>query len=549
MKLKRKLTALITVFSIFALTVSIGLPNLNATGPVAYTNHTKEPEISEITTVLIDSRSPKSLAGKFVGNYRINGVANLYETVGDVPIFYYYINMMDVVNLYSDGTHVILPDGKHQFKFGGNTVTISENSNKININGKNSFIGKIRYADSKNDKARYGFFLGSKITYDQTIKNFGTWVPAEAVDEVLDFGLRGLGGSTPNSFVNQAKFGIAVPAQYRVITPWQGLQPYKKQNVADIKYTQIKNELPVEIKSKIKESTVNNLLFGEDYSNIDNYDQVAKMIKAMFSGITPVAENMISYNNMSETELAKEFRRISSQKEEQFIDFYSGTDRSNSYAFVRVYFSGPEKKNGISFVLYPVKSDNSETPNFIFHFLRAIYPYEMAEYITKDSISAIDMNNNLSAPGNNKFTQHNIVQAHGKYKWFSGRLASDMREFNPRVTYFLLDNHPAMPEEMFSSSPYEVWNLTDMGVAGDNTQEREFRRCEGFYGRGYREDFFAFAGIPDAVKVKIGMKTIYDSVDYNFITISQKARDYDGTKRQSLEKCSNNPYETYGKLK
>ncbi|KAF5041731.1 hypothetical protein DSECCO2_519950 [anaerobic digester metagenome] len=301
------------------------------------------------------------------------------------------------------------------------------------------------------------------------------------------------------------------------------------------------------------------------------------MIKAMFNGITPVAESMISYNNMSESELADELRRLSLiktelesapplpqvggiisetewlefEKRRKFMDFYCGSDISNSYFMIRVYFSGFEKRNGISFATYSIKNSDTTTADFMFHTLKAIYPYEMAEYIVKDSISAINTSATatLSTPGTHEFVQHNIVQAHGKYKWFSGRLPSDMREFNPNVTYFLLDNHPAMPEEMFSSSSYVVWNLTDMGVAGDDIQEREFRRKEGFYGRGYREDFFTFTEIPDAVKAKIGMKTICDSVDYNFITISPKAREMDGVPKQPLEKCTNNPYGTYGKLK
>lgn len=549
MKIKRKLSALLISFSVFALSVNIGLPNLNATGPVSYTNHTETTDISEMTMIFVKSRYPQIIQDKYIGWYGVNKEFFYDQEYSNSPYDLHYINMMDVVNLYTDGTHVILPDGKHKFTFGGNTVIISNDSNKININGKDSFIGKIRYADSKSDKARFGFFLGSKTTYDQSIKSFNTWIPAEAVDEVLDFGLRGLGNNDGWSFVYQAKFGIAVPAQYRVITPWQGLQTYKKQNVADIRYTAMKNLLPEEIKSKIKESTVSNLLFGEDYSNIDNYDQVAKMVKAMFSGITPVAERMISYNDMSESELANEFRRISFENEEQFIDFYCGPDRNNSRFLIRVYFSGFEKRNGISFALYTVKNDNNITPDHLFHTLKSVYPFEMSEFIIKDTLRSPDMNKSLNSAGNNLMANRGVVQAHGKYKWFNGTLPSNQREFTSNITYFLIDNHPAMTEEQFCSSNYTVWELTDMGIAGDNIQEREFRRYEGFYGRGYREDFFTFSEISEDIKAKIGMKEVYDSVNYNDLEISQIARRVDGVTKKPLEKCTNNPYGTYGKLK
>ncbi len=531
MKAKKIIIVLVGIMILFGTspTVTFGgttTKTTHATGE-KYVNYEKGYELSTITNLFINQKYPTILFNKYVGWLGVNGEHNLDQVYKGKEFDYHYINMLEVVNLFSDGSHTILPSGKHKFTFGGNVVEFGTNSNTVTINGQSSYVGKIRYADSNKDSYRRGRFFGSKFIYDQSIKTYNTWIPAEAVDEVLQFGSKDIGNS--NKYTGSySSYGIKVPDVYKK-------KVYNKTSYSDLIYSQMKAKLPQNIKLQIKENFNSNLLFGEDFTNIDNYDQVAKAVHYLFSQskIARENENFAEYSNLTEAELADKFRE-KARNHAYSMDFYDSYYRMESNLYIEVYLDCPEKANGISFSIRTL-NNNENTVNLMFGMLKDIYPYEIAETIIKDTISGKTMDTSVTDPGNNKFYKFNVVQASGPYKYFYGSLPQDLQSTDWGNTYFLIDNHPALPNEVFCSGNASTYYDDHYNPTGD-------------MGRGYREDFFTFSPLPSDVRKSLGMPEIYDMINYNFLSISPYVRTQDGTTKTPLQKCTCNPYGTYRRL-
>lgn len=489
-----------------------------------YINYENGLELSVIPTIALTGYYPDIVNNKYIGWLGNEGQMNYSQTTAGGDFYYHYINMMDVINLFSDGSHELLSSNQHKFTFGGNTIVFSENSNTIAINGVNSYVGKIRYANSDKDTYRRGRFFGSKVTYDQKIKTFGTFVTAEALDEVLQYGICGVGNWDKNNG-NYANYGIKVPDKYVKTV-------FNSNTYPTLVYSQMKAKLPENIKSQIKEPT-GNLLFGENFSDIDNYDQVAKVVNCLF-GYDPKSPSFKEFRNLTNKELADKFRDLAENSNIQYLEFYNNDYKMTSRLYMTVYFNGKKKQNGISFAIKALKPGN-ETATIMYNMLKNIYPEELVETIIQNTLFAESFEN-PNAPGNKKVSKFNVVQASGKYKYFHGILPEDMKDVMNGMTYFLIDNHPTLPGEQFCTANYDDFTVT---TGGSEVYD---------WGRGFREDFFTFSTLPTEVRKNIGIPEIWDVINYNSLVVSPQIRKQEGTTMQPLEKCTNNPYGSYNRL-
>ena len=490
-----------------------------------YVNYNNGLELSVIPTMFITGYYPDIVNNKYIGWLGNEGQMNYSQTTAGGDFYYHYINMMDVINLFSDGSYELISEKQHKFTFGGNTIIFSENSNTVTINGTSNYVGKIRYADSENDTYRKGRFFGSKISYDQKIKTFGTCLPAEALDEVLQYGVCSVGNWDKRGG-NYANYGIKVPDNYKKTV-------FNNSTYPSLVYSQMKSKLPENIKSQIKEPT-GNLLFGEDFSDIDNYDQVAKVVKYLFDNLETPRQNFSNFSSLSEKELANKFKDMSKNSDSVYFTFYDGAYKMESRLYITVYFNGLKKQNGISFAVKVLKLGN-ETGTIMYNMLRTIYPEELVETIIQNTL-LVGSFENPNVPGNKRVSKFNVVQASGKYKYFHGILPEDRKDVMNGMTYFLIDNHPALPNEQFCTANYE-------NFAVDSGSNNIYS-----WGRGFREDFFTFSTLPSDVRSGLGMPEIWDMINYNTLVVSPQIRKQEGTTMQPLQKCTNNPYGTYEKL-
>lgn len=516
----RKMVAVWLAVVMLVITASV-----NVFAGEKYVDFDKGLELSMIKAIFYNMNYPSFLNGKFSADRNSKGFIEYTSIYQSYLGSFHYIDLMEVVNLFTDGSHDILSNGNHKFIFGKNTVEFKENTNTVSINGNSFYVGKIRYAETQQDKFYKGRFSGSKIYYDQSIKTIGTWIPAEALDDILAYGLIDVGSDGPGTY------GIKVPDPYKKTN-------FTKNSYVDLKYSTLKAKLPTNLKSQIKENFNDSLLFGEDFSDIDNYDQVAKIIRNMFSFIPNyIGENTIhkDFYNLSEQETADRLKEMS-KNNEIVIRFFTGNSAETSNLYMDVFLSGLEKKNGISFSITTRKGDET-TANMMFEMLKDTYPYEMTESIIKESITSMNMSKDYNSPGNLSVSKFNIVRATGNYKYFYGNIPDD-HQLNC-TTWFLIDNHPSMPNEAFCSAGPEIyWKSFKGDGSGLGTD----------WGRGYREDFFTFTDLPADVRKSLGMPEIYDSINYNYLTISPNVRSKTGTTMAPLQKCTNNPYGTYKRL-
>ncbi len=539
-----------------------------------YINYEIGLDLTVIPTVFITGYYPDIVDHKYIGWLGSEGQMNYSRTTAGGNFSYHYISMMDVINLFSDGSYELISTKQHKFTFGGNTVIFSENSNTVTINGASNYVGKIRYADSDKDKYRRGRFFGSKVTYDQKIKTFGTFVTAEALDEVLQYGVCGVGNWDKRGG-NYANYGIKVPDKYKKTT-------FNNSTYPDLVYSKMKAKLPENIKSQIKEpqwnteftldavkirnirggkapmtetikeqeeyskrkdiannainSTIlstNNLLFGEDFSDIDNYDQVAKVVNCLFD-YDPKSPSFKEFRNLTNEELADKFRDLAENSDIKELDFFNNDYKMTSRLYVTVYFNGKKKENGVSFAIKCLRLGN-ETATIMYNMLKNIYPDELVETIIQNTLFPESFEN-PNAQGNKKVSEFNVVQASGKYKYFHGILPEDRKDVMDGMTYFLIDNHPALPNEQFCTANYDTFAVD----SGSNNIYS--------WGRGFREDFFTFSTLPSDVRSSLGMPEIWDVINYNSLVVSPQIRKQEGTTMQPLEKCTNNPYDSYEKL-
>ncbi|NLK92972.1 MAG: hypothetical protein GX273_07560 [Bacteroidales bacterium] len=525
-------------------------------------------DLTVVPVTFITSYYPNQLEGKYIGWYTADSKASYDETWEGCNFSYIYINMLDVVNLFNDGKHEVTGPNKHKFTFGGNIVEFTEGSNTVTINGVSSYVGKIRYADSNKDMYRRGRYFGSKVTYNQSITTLGTSLPAEALDEVLQFGI--IGDALPDKRLgDNAPYGIFVPDKYKKTN-------YTNDTYPTLIYSQMKAKLPDSVRSQIKEPSFNlsfifdalktkeyatnsqefingfnnekntilssnDLLFGENYSNIDNYEQVAKVVKALFdmypeNAQDPMYYTFKDYRYLSEKELADKFRAIAKEGNCESIDFYDQYYKMDSNAYVRIYFNGKEKKNGISFAIKPLQF-NDEAGTLVYRMLASVYPSELAETIVQKSMFEMSVKpNDKNMLGNDRLSKFNVVQASGNHKFFYGILPEDRRH-DGQMIYVLLDNHPAMPGEQFLTANYELVAPLEDGSGSYS------------WGRGFREDFFTFSPLSSEVKKAIGMPEVYDCINYGQLVVTPQIRKQEGSTMPPLEKCTGNPYATYKKLR